>query len=84
MTGDFKAIRMDSKGEVLKKIKKYIIENPDVAGTLEDISFWWLQSEKVNDAINEVSVAIEKLCRQGVIKKTLLPDNTIVYRASKK
>lgn len=71
---------MNNKGDISQHILNYLRKNPDSADTLEGISAWWLLSERVNDAVNNVADALESLIKGGSIVRLKLKNGKIVYK----
>lgn len=55
--------------DISKKILDYLLKNPDAGDTLEGISRWWIQSEYIEQSVDEVASVIERLTKEGVVKK---------------
>jgi hypothetical protein len=49
--------------ETSKKILDYLQKNPDAGDTLERISGWWLQSEYVEQSVDNVAGVLEQLIK---------------------
>lgn len=61
---------MKKKKEISKKILDYLKKNPDTGDTLEGITEWWLESERVDQAVEEVAEVLEALIKKGLIIKS--------------
>jgi hypothetical protein len=51
-------------GEILS----YLVAQPTAKDTLEGIAEWWLLKSEVVDAIDTVSLALERLVSEGLLK----------------
>ena len=61
---------MNTNEVIYRKILDYLSKNPDAGDTLEGITEWWLESERVDQAVDEVSEVLEALVKKGLIKKS--------------
>ena len=59
---------MEKKTEKISRmILDYLRKNPDAGDTLEGITRWWLNMERIDLSVKEVAQALESLMEQGVI-----------------
>jgi len=72
------------KDEVARKIINYLHKHPDARDTLEGISRWWLGFEKIDESVDNVSVALEELVKEGKLKKQKVKGESQIYKLSKK
>ena len=72
------------KEEVAKRIMDYLHKHPDAGDTLEGIAMWWLQLEKVEESVDNVSDALEELVKEGKLKKQKVKGESQIYKLSKK
>ncbi len=73
----------DTKWDVTSKILDYLRKNPDAGDTLEGISKWWLEYEKIDSAMDEVSLVLEKLIKEGKVKRRVINRDSPIYKACK-
>ncbi len=52
-----------------KMIQDYLYKNIEAGDTLEGISRWWLEAERVNRTVDAVSNALENLSKTGEITR---------------
>ena len=71
---------MNKKEEIAKKILDYLRKNPDAGDTLEGITSWWLESERVEHAVDEVTEALNILLKKGAVIKIRYKSATDIYR----
>jgi len=69
--------------ELSEKILDYLLRNPDAGDTLEGVSAWWLEMEKVDQAVDRVGNALNLLLERGVIEKVPSGKSTSLYRISR-
>lgn len=58
-------------------ILSYLKKNPDAGDTLEGISRWWLECEKIDSAMEEVAVVLESLLKEGKVKRQIIHGKTL-------
>lgn len=73
----------DTKEDIARMILDYLRKNTDTGDTLEGISKWWLELERVDHSVEKVANVLEILIARGLIKKDLLDRNTFVYKLMK-
>jgi Mn-dependent DtxR family transcriptional regulator len=61
---------MKIENELSKKILEYLDKKPDAGDTLEGITEWWLESERVDQAVDQVAEVLEALIKKGLIIKS--------------
>jgi Fe2+ or Zn2+ uptake regulation protein len=66
--------------DISKKILDYLLKNPDAGDTLEGISRWWVQSEYIEQSVDEVASVLERLTKEGVVKKQEVKGGSSVYK----
>ncbi len=74
----------DTKGDIARMILDYLRKNPNSGDTLEGISKWWLEYEKIDSAMDEVSLVLEKLIKEGKVKRRVINRDSPIYKACKK
>ena len=55
--------------EIEEMIMSYLQKHPDAGDTLEGITRWWLELERIDQSGDEVATAIESLVKKGSLKK---------------
>jgi hypothetical protein len=74
---------METKQEIAGKILEYLRRNPDAGDTLEGISRWWLDSERVDHAVDEIAWALKILSENGVLQKIERDNGIVIYKVTK-
>ena len=74
---------MSTNEEITRKILDYLSKNPDAGDTLEGIANWWLVSERVVQAVDEVAEILEVLLDKGLLIKTKYENGSVVYKLAK-
>ena len=69
--------------EISKKILDYLLKNPDAGDTLEGISRWWVQSEYIEQSVDEVASVLERLTEKGLVKKQEIKDGSLFFKLCK-
>ena len=75
---------MDKNKEISRRILDYLNKHPDAGDTLEGITDWWLESERVDQALIEVSEVLEVLLKKGFLKQVKYRNKTVLYKPTKK
>ncbi len=70
--------------EISKMILNHLRENPDAGDTLEGISEWWLNSERIETSVDEVANALECLIEKGLVRRLDIVDSSSIYKIYKK
>ncbi len=73
----------DTKGDIVRMILDYLKKNPDAGDTLEGISRWWLEYEKIDSTMEEVAVVLETLIKEGKVKRQVIHGKNPVYMLAK-
>ena len=71
---------MNIKEEISKKILNYLEKNPDAGDTLKGITKWWLDAERVDFAVDEVTEVLDELLEKGLLTKIKYENGTAVYK----
>ena len=50
-------------------ILNYLRKNPNAGDTVEGISRWWLEIERIDNTVDDVMKALESLIHEGSIKE---------------
>ncbi|MEC4686529.1 MAG: hypothetical protein VST71_12450 [Nitrospirota bacterium] len=74
---------MKKQKDISKKILEYLQRNPDAGDTLEGISRWWVQSEYVEQSVDKVAAVLERLTRNGLVKKQEVKGSSPFYKFHK-
>ena len=61
---------MKIENELSKNILDYLNKKPSAGDTLEGITGWWLESERVDQAVDKVAEVLEALIKKGLIVKS--------------
>jgi hypothetical protein len=69
--------------EIIERIMKYLQEKPDAGDTLEGISQFWLEFERIDQTVGEVSDALESLVRTGIVTKVVSKGGLPIYKLAK-
>jgi len=60
---------MNKKQEKISSIiLNYLQRNPDAGDTLEGITKWWLELERIELSVDEVADVLESLIQKGCIR----------------
>ncbi len=73
----------NTKEDTARMILDYLRRNPEAGDTIEGISKWWLNREKIDVTVDEISIALEKLITKGTIEKQSVNGENSIYRISK-
>lgn len=74
----------NDKEEIAKRISGYLQKNPDAGDTVEGITRWWLESEKINKLANNIAEVLESLIKKGVVRRMEVKGGNPVYKICKK
>jgi Fe2+ or Zn2+ uptake regulation protein len=66
--------------DISKKILDYLRKNPDAGDTIEGISRWWVQSEFIEQSVDEVASVLERLTKEGMVKKQEVKGGSTLYK----
>lgn len=73
--------------EIARKIRRYLLDHPNAADSLEGIVHWWLVRQQVEFAAEKVKMALDYLVGNDLISKSTTVEGTVLYanrkRASK-
>ena len=61
-------------------IMDYIQKNPDAGDTLEGISKWWLEFERIELSVDEVTDVLENLIQKGMIRVKKTKNGNTFYK----
>ena len=63
-----------------RMIMKYLRKNPDAGDTLEGITRWWLELERIELSVDEIAAILKSLTKKGLIKMHKTKGGTIFYK----
>jgi hypothetical protein len=63
-------------GEV---ILRYLDAHADAADTVEGIARWWVLRQRYDESLAAVERAVVELERRNLVKRSVLPDGTVLY-----
>ncbi len=69
--------------EISRMVLDHLRENPDAGDNLEGISEWWLEAERVNRSVDEVSSALENLIKTGIVTRQEVGGSNPIYKICK-
>ena len=62
-------MNVDRKQEKLSRmILDYLRKNPEAGDTLEGITMWWLELERIETSVDEIAKVLEGLIQKGLIR----------------
>ena len=64
-------------------ILSYLNKYPKAGDTLEGISRWWLEYEKIDSTMEEVAGVLEKLIKEGKVKRHVIHGKKPIYMLAK-
>jgi len=64
-------------------ILNYLRKNPDAGDTLEGITRWWLEQEKIEISVDRVVEALESLVQKGEIRVQKVKGGSTFYKVNK-
>lgn len=65
--------------EIVRQIQSYLEEHPAAGDTLEGISMWWVQRQRVNETVTSVYEALQELEASGLVLERKAPDGKTIY-----
>lgn len=69
--------------KVSRLILYYLRNNPDAGDTLEGITKWWLEIERIELTVDEIVDVLNGLRKKGLIRMHKTSEGTTFYRISK-
>lgn len=75
---------MRKKEDLAQKIMEYLRKNPGAGDTLEGITNWWLQFQRIEQSVNDVLDSLEDLIKDGLVKREQIRGGEPYYKVSKK
>lgn len=68
---------------VAVSIRRYLLDHPNAADTLEGVARWWLSGDADHEWLSKVQRAIEQLVNRGEMVRQTLRDGTVIYERNK-
>ena len=72
----------DRREQIEQLILSYLKRNPDASDTLEGITRWWVEMERINSSVEQVAAACRNLEKMGLLKKINNPSDSTLYRST--
>ncbi len=73
----------NTKEDITRMILDYLKKYPSTGDTLEGISKWWLEYERVERSVDEISNALENLNNMGIVTRRDIEGCSPLYRICK-
>lgn len=70
--------------DIARKIRRYLLDHPNAADSLEGIVHWWLVRQQVEFSAEKVKMALDYLVRNDLISKSTTVGGKVVYANLKK
>jgi len=70
-------------GNHSEMILNYLRKNPDAGDTLEGITRWWLEQEKIEISVDRAVEALESLVQKGEIRVQKVKGGSTFYKVNK-
>lgn len=70
--------------EQREAILRYLAARPHAADTVEGVVNWWLPLQRYQDTYETIEKILEGLAAEGLLAKTSLPDDKVIYACPKK
>ncbi len=68
---------------IAAEIVDYVRVHDNAADTLDGITDWWITRQRIHEQRRRVEQALAHLCSEGLLAKKVLPDGSVLYRATK-
>jgi hypothetical protein len=75
---------MRKKKKLSQQILSYLEKHPDAGDTLEGIVTWWLDHERIEQVVVEVSEALRYLVRKGAVRERKFRNGATIYKIKDK
>ena len=72
-----------NENKIFRMILNYLRKYPEAGDTLEGITRWWLELEKIEYSVDEIANALEGLMEAEIIKMYKTREGTIFYKIIK-
>jgi hypothetical protein len=63
-------------------IASYLQANPEAGDTIEGITKWWLEFDRIESTLEEVKNALDNLVTRGVVRKCRGINGVYVYKTN--
>lgn len=73
----------EKQDEITTMILNYLQKHPEAGDTVEGITRWWLEFERVEQNVGKVASALERLIEKGLLRKVKYRD-VFVYKLNHK
>ncbi len=73
----------NTEKDIARMILNYLSRNHDAGDTLKGISRWWLNFERIDITVNEVSAVLETLIKEGKVKRQVTSGDSTIYKICK-
>lgn len=70
--------------DIAGKIRRYLLDHPNAADSLEGIVHWWLVRQQVEFSAEKVKMALDYLVSNDLISKSTTVGGKVVYANMKK
>jgi hypothetical protein len=68
--------------KISRMILNYLRKNPNAGDTLEGITKWWLELERIDASVDDVACLLDDLIQKGIIKLRKTKGGTTFYKIS--
>lgn len=72
------------KAALARQILNYLGKYPEAGDTLEGISTWWLEQQRIEHLVEDVADALELLVKKGAVKAHKNTTGLTTYKIKKK
>jgi len=69
--------------KITKMILNYLRKNRDAGDTLDGITRWWLELEKIEISVDDVVSALESLIQKGLIRRYKTKGGSTFYKINR-
>jgi hypothetical protein len=69
--------------EIAGGVRRYVLEHPDAADSVEGIHRWWLAPVLRDEAREHVETALDRLVDEGVLRRVTLEDGQVIYSGAR-
>jgi hypothetical protein len=70
--------------EIARKIRRYLLDHPNAADSLEGIVHWWLVRQQVEFSTEKVKMALDYLVGNDLISKSTTVEGKVLYANGKR
>ena len=68
--------------ELANKILNYLRKHPDAGDTVEGITKWWLEYERADQYVDDVTFVLDSLLEKGLLRRIQYRD-VFLYKLNK-